>query len=71
MTDVTVPNQPIGIHFEPGIWLAVPGTTDPAEGATVVRMASIPHGTTIEAQGKSSTAAGKPTIPAVNITAGA
>lgn len=68
ITDVTLPNQPIGIHFEPGLWMAVPGTTDPAEGATVVRMASIPHGTTIEAQGTSSTAAGKPTIPAVNIT---
>jgi len=68
ITDVTVPNQPIGIHFEPGMWMAVPATTDPAEGATIVRMASIPHGTTIEAQGKSSTANGKPTIPAVNIT---
>ena len=68
ITDVTLPNQPIGIHFEPGLWMAVPGTTDPAEGATVVRMASIPHGTTIEAQGTSSTAAGRPTIPAVNIT---
>jgi hypothetical protein len=31
-------------------------------------MASIPHGTTIEAQGTSTTIAGKPTIPAVNIT---
>jgi len=68
ITDVTLPHQPIGIHFEPGLWMAVPGTTDPAEGATVVRMASIPHGTTIEAQGTSSTAAGRPTIPAVHIT---
>jgi hypothetical protein len=69
VTDVTLPNQPIGIHFEPGLWMAVPPTTDPAEGAaTVVRMASIPHGTTIEAQGTSSTAAGRPTIPTVNIT---
>ena len=31
-------------------------------------MASIPHGTTVEAQGTSSTIAGKPTIPAVDIT---
>jgi hypothetical protein len=68
ISDVTVPNQPVGIHVEPGIWIAVPSTTDPAEGATIVRMASIPHGTTIEAQGKSSTANGKPVIPAVNIT---
>jgi hypothetical protein len=67
ISDVTVPRQPVGIHFEPGIWLTVPATTDPAEGATVVRMASIPHGTTIEAQGKSSTVA-KPVIGAVDIT---
>jgi hypothetical protein len=68
ITDVTVPSRPIGIHFEPGIWLAVPSATDPAEGATIVRMASVPGGATIEAQGKSSTAAGKPVIPAVSIT---
>jgi hypothetical protein len=68
ISDVTVPSQPIGIHFEPGLWMVVPATTDPAEEATVVRMASIPHGTTIVAQGKSSTVTGKPTIPAVDIT---
>jgi hypothetical protein len=66
--DVTIPSQPVGIHFEPGIWLAVPPTTNPAEGATVARMASIPHGTTIEAQGTSFTIAGKPDIGAVDIT---
>jgi hypothetical protein len=68
ISDVTVPSQPVGIHFEPGIWLAVPPTTDPAEGATVARMASIPHGTTVEAQGKSFVVNGKPTIAAVDIT---
>ena len=68
ISDVTIPSRPIGIHFEPGIWMAVPPTTVPAEGSTVVRMASIPHGTTLEAQGTSSTIAGKPTIPAVDIT---
>jgi len=46
----------------------IPPTTDPAEGPTLVRMASIPHGTTVVAQGKFSTAQGKPTIPAVDIT---
>jgi hypothetical protein len=40
-----------GLHIEPGIWVNVPPTTNPAEPATVVRMASIPHGTTILAQG--------------------
>ena len=69
ITDVTVPSQPTGIHFEPGLWMAVPATTDPDEGQTVVRMASIPHGTTIEAQGTSfSPADGPPNIAAVNIT---
>ncbi len=68
ISDVTVPSQPVGIHFEPGLWMAVPATTDPAEGPTVVRMASIPHGTTVEAQGTSSAIAGKPVIPAVGIT---
>jgi hypothetical protein len=68
ISDVTIPSQPVGIHFEPGIWLAVPPTTDPAEGATVARMASIPHGTTVEAQGKSFVVNGKPTIAAVDIT---
>jgi hypothetical protein len=68
INDVTIPSQPVGIHFEPGMWMAVPATTNPAEGSTVVRMASIPHGTTVEAQGTSSIIAGKPTIPAVDIT---
>ena len=68
ISDVTIPSQPVGIHFEPVIWLAVPATISPAEGATIARMASIPHGTTVEAQGTSSTTAGKPAIPAVDIT---
>ena len=68
ISDVTVPSQPVGIHFEPGLWLAVPTSTDPTEGATVARMASIPHGTTVEAQGTSFAIAGKPTIAPVDIT---
>lgn len=68
ISDVTISSQPTGIHLEPGVWLSVPTTTDPAEAGTVVRMASIPHGTTIVAQGTSSTINGKPTIPGVDIT---
>ena len=40
-----------GLHIEPGIWAVVPATTDPEVPESVVRMASIPHGTTIIAQG--------------------
>jgi hypothetical protein len=44
-----------GIHFEPGIWLAVPPTTEPpVNEITYARMASIPHGVTINAQGISA-----------------
>jgi hypothetical protein len=68
ISDVTVPRQPVGIHFEPGLWMAVPATADPHEGPTLARMASIPHGTTIEAQGTSTTVNGKPTIAPVDIT---
>nr|WP_294509602.1 heme-binding protein [uncultured Rhodopila sp.] len=57
-----------GIHVEPGIWATVPATRDPAEQATVVRMASIPHGTTINAQGQSVTVNGGPKIDPVSIT---
>jgi hypothetical protein len=69
ISDITVHGaKSVGIHVEPGLWMAIPKTTDPAEGPTVSRMASIPHGTTINAQGTWTTAAGKPSIPAVSIT---
>src|SRR5262249_300042 len=42
-------------HFEPGFWANVPATTNPLEQSTVVRMASIPHGTTINLQGRGFT----------------
>ena len=68
INDVTNPGQSTGIHFEPGIWLIVPETTVPKEGVTVARMASIPHGTTIEAQGIAVTNPGPPDIKPVDIT---
>jgi hypothetical protein len=68
INDVTTPGQNTGIHVEPGLWMIVPSTTNPAEGPTLVRMASIPHGTTIEAQGTATLINGAPTIPAVDIT---
>ena len=56
-----------GIHVEPGFWATVPATIDPAEAATVVRMASIPHGTTVNAQGVALVNNGGPTINPVSI----
>jgi hypothetical protein len=68
INDVTT-SPPTGIHFEPGMWLSVPATTTPTEPITVARMASIPHGTTIVAQGTLFAAvAGGPTLHLVDIT---
>jgi hypothetical protein len=67
MQQISDANLDAGLHIEPGIWAVVPKTTDPAEDRTVVRMASIPHGTTILAQGTSTSAAGPPVIPNNNI----
>jgi hypothetical protein len=67
INDVTT-SPPTGIHIEPGCWILIPPTTDPAEGQTVCRMASIPHGTTINAQGTTVTFDGPPTIAPIDIT---
>jgi hypothetical protein len=56
-----------GIHIEPGIWATVPKTTVPDEPPTVVRMASIPHGTVVLAQGEASVVAGPPVIKDTDI----
>jgi LysM repeat protein len=61
ISDVTDPLTATPIHLEPGIWVIVPPTTDPAQPVTTVaRMASIPHGTTINAQGTIASIAGGP-----------
>jgi hypothetical protein len=68
INDITT-GAPVGIHFEPGMWIIVPPTKDPKEGSTLARMASIPHGTTINAQGTFRAAhAGPPTIHKSDIT---
>jgi hypothetical protein len=53
-------NLHAGLHLEPGIWLNIPATTDPQDPPTVCRMASIPHGTTIVAQGSALAVEGQP-----------
>ena len=62
---------PSAIHFEPGLWMHVPATTaDPVLGESLTRMASIPHGTTINAQCLAPTSSfpGAPKIPAADMT---
>lgn len=69
INDITTQGESVGIHFEPGIWIHIPGTNIPQLGETVTRMASIPHGTTIEAQGLVAPASpGPPKIDPVDIT---
>jgi hypothetical protein len=68
ISDVTsLPAQ--GIHFEPGMWLAVPPTTQPSENQTIyTRMASIPHGVTVNAQGISfGRTKGKPDFSTIKV----
>jgi hypothetical protein len=60
--------KPAGLHLEPGIWATVPQTEHPQEMPTVVRMASIPHGTTVLAQGIASPSSEGPNITDINIT---
>src|SRR5450755_2000870 len=66
--NVEVNGVPAGLHIEPGLWINIPSTTDPQETATIARLASIPHGTTILVQGTATTAAGGPSIPGVSLT---
>jgi hypothetical protein len=68
MQKIADANLNAGLHVEPGIWATVPPTQNPPEPATVVRMASIPHGTSLLAQGQGGQSAGAPTILNNNIT---
>ena len=57
------------IHFEPGLWMRVPAsTTNPVQVESLNRMASIPHGTTVNAQGvaPTTTTPGPPDLSAVS-----
>jgi hypothetical protein len=66
--DITIHGEKVGIHLEPGIWVHIPATSVPQQGETIARMASIPHGTTIDAQGVFGSKAGPPIIDPVKIT---
>ncbi|KAI1064515.1 hypothetical protein LB506_008041 [Fusarium annulatum] len=69
--DGTFPDPPPVIHFEPGLWMRVPQVEDmPELAASFCRMGSIPHGTTINAQGfeAARTSKGAPDIDPTDIT---
>jgi hypothetical protein len=55
------------LHLEPGLWITQPGTTyppenPPANGQIIARMATIPHGTAVLAQGNAISFTGAPTL---------
>ncbi|MGH3720064.1 MAG: heme-binding protein [Pseudonocardiaceae bacterium] len=55
------------LHIEPGLWITQPPTTYPPEsappgGQIVARLGSIPHGTSILAQGTAQNFTGPPTL---------
>ncbi|KAM0242963.1 hypothetical protein ACHAP5_007074 [Fusarium lateritium] len=67
----TFPPKPPVIHFEPGLWMRVPQVeVMPELRASFCRMGSIPHGTTINAQGfrDAFTSKGAPDIDPTDIT---
>jgi hypothetical protein len=54
------------LHIEPGLFMNVPASAVPEHHASIVRMASIPHGVTVMMEGKtpsSTPVPGPPTIP--------
>jgi hypothetical protein len=59
--------RPAGIHIEPGIWVSVPETTNPQDPPTVARLANIPHGTSIVAQGSAFQSNGTPPFAPASI----
>ena len=56
------------LHLEPGVWITQPWTTYPPQypprgGQIIARMASIPHGNAVVAQGNATRFNGAPTLP--------
>jgi hypothetical protein len=54
------------LHLEPGLWLNVPATTQPQAASSVVRLATIPHGNALLAQGSAITVNGPPKFTPAN-----
>jgi len=68
MQQIKDQNTGAGLHFEPGIWLNIPATRDPRVPASVARLGSIPHGTSILGQGTALVVQGPPVFQPVSIT---
>jgi hypothetical protein len=66
--NVLTGGKPSGIHIEPGIWISVPTTTNPGDPSTVARLANIPHGTSLTAQGSATVTSGPPVFAPISIT---
>ncbi len=58
------------LHIEPGLWLNIPPTTEPASDASIARLLTIPHGNAICTVGHSENVVfqGLPDIPPANTT---
>ncbi len=54
------------LHIEPGIWVNVPATTAPGESQSIARMASIPHGNAMLADGQGIKLPGPPAFAPAN-----
>jgi hypothetical protein len=57
-----------GLHIEPGIWINVPETEEPKAPPSIVRLATIPHGNALLAQGKGFEVQGGPSISPASST---
>jgi hypothetical protein len=53
------------LHIEPGLFMNVPASVIPEHYATIVRMASIPHGVTVMMEGKTPSTTPVPGPPAI------
>jgi hypothetical protein len=60
--DVNLPKDNNGIHLETGLFLNLPGGTEPVVDVSVARLGSIPHGDSLLAQGSYHTKPGGPHI---------
>jgi hypothetical protein len=66
LQQITDRNTGGAIHIEPGIWVNIPATTEPPVTPSVARMASIPHGAVMLAEGTAATFPGGPVIGPAN-----